>query len=91
MKTIIKAIQTPEAVFIAFCLGLFMYSIYAVVAKTENLRSIGRAYYYKAYLLQQENGVNRKAYDDAKVIEVLGIKDEAQLKKDLDFMRENYW
>jgi len=42
-------------------------------------------------LLQQENGVNRKAYDDAKVIEVLGIKDEAQLKKDLDFMRENYW
>lgn len=91
MKTIIKLIKSPEAIFIAFFVGLFMYSMYAVVVKTNNLRSIARAYYYKAYLLQSENGVNRKAYDDAKVIEVLEIKDEEQLKQDLDFMRENYW
>lgn len=68
-----------------------MYSMYAIVVKTEDLRSIARAYYYKAYLLQEEDKINRKSYEDAKVIEVLKIKDEEQLKKDLDYLREKYW
>jgi hypothetical protein len=91
MKILKRILSAPETYFVAFFVGMFMYAMFSCITSVENTRKMARAYYYKAYLLQVENGVNRKPFDDAKVIEFLRITDEKQLREDLDFMRENYW